>query len=121
MAQLKSGLELKDGETLVMELEAELWATSANPFAQALGSKRVVEVYNAISCYVFNTGRRVKYLLPTSVKEVGYTKEATCGCFCPSYHLYYESFTQSTSVLLSATSDAEAQKVVDSFYSAISN
>ena len=65
-------------------------------------------------------GRRVKYLLPTSVKEVGYTKEATCGCFCPSYHLYYESFTQSTSVLLSATSDAEAQKVVDSFYSAIS-
>lgn len=83
--------------------------------------KRVVEVYNAISCYVFNTGRRVKYLLPTSVKEVGYTKEATCGCFCPSYHLYYESFTQSTSVLLAATSDAEAQKVVDSFYSAISN
>ena len=142
MAQLKSGLELKDGETLVMELEAELWATSANPFAQALGSirrffamilgfrhkgflvitdKRVVEVYNVISCYVFNTGRRVKYLLPTSVKEVGYTKEATCGCFCPSYHLYYESFTQSTSVLLSATSDAEAQKVVDCFYSAISN
>lgn len=40
MAQLKSGLELKDGETLVMELEAELWATSANPFAQALGSIR---------------------------------------------------------------------------------
>ncbi len=40
MAQLKSGLELKDGETLVMELEAELWATSANPFAQALGAVR---------------------------------------------------------------------------------
>ena len=30
MADLKSGLILKDGEQLVMEIEAELWATSSN-------------------------------------------------------------------------------------------
>lgn len=140
MADTKSGVVMSEGESLILELEAELWAESSNPIAQALGTirrviamvlgfrrkgfivitnKRVVEVYNEISCYVFNTARRVKYLLPSSVKEVGYNKTATCGCFCPSYHLYYDAFTQRTSVLLSATSDAEAQKVVDAFYSAI--
>lgn len=138
--KLKSGLVLSEGETVVVELEAELWAESSNPIAQMLGTirrliafvfgfrhkgfvvitnKRVVEVYNVISCYVFNTSRRVKYLLPSSIKEVGYNKEATCGFFCPAYYLYYESFTQKTSVQLTALDDAEAQKVVDAFYSAI--
>ncbi len=140
MADTKSGIVLSEGETLVMELEAELWAESSNPIAQVLGSirrviamifgfrckgfvvitnKRVVEVYNEISCYVFNTARRVKYLLPSSIKEVGYNKTATCGFFCPAYHLYYDAFTQRRSVLLAALDDAEAQKVVDSFYTAI--
>ena len=56
------------------------------------------------------------------MKEVGYFKEGTfCGCFCQSYNLYYDAFTQRTSVLLSSVdSDAEAQKVVEAFYNAIS-
>lgn len=33
MAYLKSGLNLEEGENLVMEIEAELWATSSNPIA----------------------------------------------------------------------------------------
>lgn len=33
MADLKSGLILEPGESLVMEIEAELWATSSNPIA----------------------------------------------------------------------------------------
>lgn len=37
MSDLKSGLILEDGESLVMEIEAELWATSSNPMAMALG------------------------------------------------------------------------------------
>ena len=140
MSDLKSGLILGEGETLVMELEAELWATSSNPIAMALGNlkkfvakilgtkrtgflvltnKRVVEVSNMISCYVFNIGRTVKYLLPSSVKEIGYTKAATCGMFCPAYYLYYESFTQTTSILLSGADEAAAQKTVDAFYKAI--
>ena len=141
MAGLKSGVILEQGESLVMELEAELWATSSNPLAMAIGNiqkfinkilgfkksgfvvitnKRVVEVSTTINCYVFKTGRDVKYLLPSSVKEVGYERVATCGCFCPAFYLYYEGHTQKTSVLLSGANEAEAQKVVDAFYRAIS-
>jgi hypothetical protein len=141
MADLKSGLILEEGETLVMEIEAELWATSSNPIAVALGkvkkffakicghkqngflvitNKRVVEVTNNIECYCINAGRTVKYLLPSSVKEIGYIKAATCGLFCPAYYLYYESFTQTTRVMLSGADETAAQKTVDAFYKAIS-
>jgi len=140
MSELKSGLVLDADETLIMEIEAELWATSANPLAKIIGkvqkfiakilgtrvngfliitNKRVVEVSNTVHCYCFHVGRHVKYLLPSSVKEIGYTKEATCGCFCPAYYLYYESFTQTTQVLLTSDSDEEAQKTVDAFYKAV--
>ncbi|MDR1592784.1 MAG: hypothetical protein LBS16_07920 [Prevotellaceae bacterium] len=143
MANLKSGLILGEGENLVMELEAELWASSSNPLAKLIGSvikflnlllgnkrqgfvvitnKRVVEVIQFKALWVLNTGKNVKYLLPSSVKEVGYTKQGTCfGCFCQSYHLYYDAFTQRTSVLLSDVDEAGAQKVVDAFYKAISS
>ncbi|MBP7210805.1 MAG: hypothetical protein KBA02_06390 [Paludibacteraceae bacterium] len=142
MKNLKSGLILNEGESLVMELEAELWASSSNPLAKMIGSiiklinlilgnkrngyivitdKRVVEVIQYKSLWVLNTGKNVKYILPSSVKEVGYSKEGTCfGCFCQSYNLYYDSFTQRTSVLLTVDDETEAQKVVDSFYKAIS-
>lgn len=143
MANLKSGLILNDDEQLVCELEAELWASSANPIAKLIGTivkfinlilgnkrqgfivitnKRVVEVVQYKALWIFNVGKNLKYVLPSSVKEVGYTKEGTfCGCFCQSYNLYYDAFTQRTSVLLSnVDSEAEAQKVVDAFYKAIS-
>ncbi|MDR1543169.1 MAG: hypothetical protein LBS50_01910 [Prevotellaceae bacterium] len=143
MANLKSGLILGEGENLVMELEAELWASSSNPMAKLIGSvvkflnlllgnkrqgfvvitnKRVVEVIQFKALWILNAGKNVKYLLPSSVKEVGYTKEGTCfGCFCQSYNLYYDAFTQRTSVLLSDVDEAGAQKVVDAFYKAISS
>ena len=140
--QLKSGLILNEGEKLVIELEAELWATSQNPIAKLIGQirkllalitgskregyivitdKRVVEIIQAKACWVFNQGKNVKYVLPSSVKEVGYTREgACCGCFCQAYNLYYDAFTQRTSVLLPVTEETEAQKIVDAFYKAIS-
>ena len=98
MKNLKSGLILNEGESLVMELEAELWASSSNPLAKMIGSiiklinlilgnkrngyivitdKRVVEVIQYKSLWVLNTGK-IKYILPSSVKEVGYSKEGTC-------------------------------------------
>ena len=142
MANLKSGLILGEDEKLVVELEAELWATSSNPIALLIGKiikfinllfgnkrqgyvvitdKRVVEIIQFKSFWVLNSGKNVKYVLPSSVKEVGYTKEGTCfGCFCQSYNLYYDAFTQRTSVLLSDVDEAGAQKVVDAFYKAIS-
>ncbi len=142
MANLKSGLILGEDEHLVVELEAELWATSSNPIARLIGGiikfinlifgnkrqgyvvitdKRVVEIIQYKALWVLNAGKNVKYVLPSSVKEVGYTKEGTCfGCFCQSYNLYYDAFTQRTSVLLSDVDEAGAQKVVDAFYKAIS-
>lgn len=141
MADLKSGLILEDGESLVMEIEAELWATSSNPIAIALGqikkffakifghtrngylvitNRRVVEITKEIVCYCVNKGTTVKYLLPSSVKEIGYIRESTCGCLCPAFYLYYEGFTQRTSVMLSGADDKTAQKTVDAFYKAIS-
>ena len=141
MSDLKSGLILEEGESLVMEIEAELWATSSNPMAMALGqieksiakilgrkvegylvitNKRVVEVSKEIVCYCFNKGTTVKYLLPSSIKEIGYIRQATCGFFCPAFYLYYEGFTQRTSVMLSGADEKTAQKTVDAFYKAIS-
>lgn len=141
MSDLKSGLILEEGESLVMEIEAELWATSSNPLAIALGqirkffakilgyrvngflvitNKRVVEVKKVIECYCFNTGTTVKYVLPSSVKEIGYERTSTCGCFCPAYYLYYESFTQRTRVMLSGADEKTAQKTLDALYKAIS-
>ena len=141
MAELKSGIVLNDGEKLVMELEAELWASSANPIAQLWGKirkffaallgnkvegylvitdKRVVEVLQAKACWVLNAGKNVKYVLPSSVKEIGYSKEGSfLGCFCQTYYLFYESFTQRTNVQLKVSEEAEAQKVVNAFYAAI--
>lgn len=143
MANLRSGLILDEGENLVMELEAEMWAESSNFFAKIIGTivkfinlllgnrrkgflvitdKRVVEVLHLKALWVFNVGCYMRYLLPSSVKEVGYSKEGTCcGCFCQAYHIFYDSFTQRTSVHVSSIdSDAEAQKIVMAFYKAIS-
>jgi len=138
--EMKSGLILMEGETLVMEIEAELWATSSNPVARFFGAiakffatifgyrksgyivvtnKRVVQVEKVVTCYCCGGGKNVKYLLPSSLKEVGFIKMATCGCFCPAYYLYFEAFTQRTQVLLKGVDEAGAQKTVDAFYRAI--
>ena len=135
---------MAENETLIAELEAELWATSSNPIAKLIGQvikflnlllgnkrkgyivitdKRVVEIIQFQALWVFNVGKNVKYVLPSSVKEVGYLMEGTCfGCFCQAYSLYYDSFTQRTSVLLAdVNSDQGAQRLVDAFYKAISS
>jgi hypothetical protein len=140
MAALASGLMLAEDEKLVMEIEAELWAVSSNPLARFLGSfykiiamilgfrqkgfwvitdKRVVEIATQINCWCITTGRQIKYVLPSSVKEIGYERAATFGCFCPAYYLYYESFTQRSSVLLKGADEAGALKAADAFYAAI--
>ena len=140
MAELKSGVILEPGENLVMEIEAELWAVSSNPIAVLFGrinkviaaifgtrrkgflvitDKRVIEVTDLIRCYVFHTNKTVKFVLPSSVKEIGYEKETVCGIFCPAYNLYYESFTQKTMVMLKGANEAKANEKVKAFYKAI--
>ncbi len=141
MGKLKSGVVLSEGEEVVLELEAELWASSSNFIAQFFGkimrvlymilgctrhgyvvltNRRVIEVAQTRLCYVFNSSKAVKYVLPSSVKEVGYTKEATfCGCFCQAYTFYYDAFTQRTAIMLKGADEREAQSVVDKFYNVI--
>jgi len=140
MAQLKSGFTLASGENLVMELECELWAASSNPIAKMIGEvqriimgllgfkmkgfviitdKRVVEIGVQTACYIFTIGRQVKYLIPNSIKEVGYIRKAACGLFCPAFYLYYEGHTQATSILLKDADEAQALKTTDAFYAAI--
>jgi hypothetical protein len=142
MAELKSGIMLAENENLVMEIEAELWATSSNPIARFIGAiqrviamifgfrkkgfliitdRRVVEVTTQINCWCITTGRQVKYVLPSSVKEIGYDRTATCGCCCPMYHLYYESFTQRTAVQLKGVDESGALKAANAFYAAITH
>ena len=143
MSQLKSGVILRPGEELVIEMEAQLWASSSNPIAKLIGSilkflymligvrrdgyvvltnQRVIEVISCKACWVFNTSKNVRYVLSSSVKEVGYNKEGTfLGCFCQNYVLYYDSFTQRTAIQLDIVGgDSEAQALVDKFYATIS-
>lgn len=142
MSNLKSGVALANDENLIIELEAELWATSSNPIARFFGfirkivnlifgikqngyvvltDKRVIEVLDVKACWVFNTGKSIKYVMPSSVKEVGYLKEGTfCGCFCPAYHLYYDAFTQRTSVQLKGMDENETLELVNKFYNTVS-
>ena len=138
MSKPKSGIVLSEGEEVILDLEAELWASSSNPIAQFFGSilriiymilgctrkgyivltnERLVEIAQTRLCYVFNSSKAVKYVLPASIKEVGYTKEATCcGCFCQAYTLYYDAFTQRTAILLKGEDEKGAQRIVDEFY-----
>jgi hypothetical protein len=142
MATLASGLMLEEDEKLIMEIEAELWATSSNPIARFFGAiskviamifgfrkkgylvltdKRVIEFSTQINCWCVTTGRQVKYVLPSSVKEIGYKRASTCGCFCPAYRLYYDAFTQHTEVLLKGADEAGALKAANAFYAAIAH
>lgn len=137
----KSDIVLSPGEEIILELEAELWASSSNPIARLFGAvlriiymilgirakgfvvltnKRIVEQRQNILCWCFNAAKEVKYVLPSSVKEVGYAREATfCGCFCQAYTFYYDAFTQRTSILLKGADEDEAIKVTNAFYNFI--
>ena len=140
MSQLKSGVALAEGERLVMEIEAELWARSSNPITRLIGAvqrifaliigyrkkgfliitdQRVIVVAQITQCYVFVTDKIIKYVLPSSVKEVGYTKTATCGFLCPRYELFYESFTDGIAVQLKGGKESDALNAANAFYAAL--
>ncbi|MEE1222510.1 MAG: hypothetical protein UHL07_03105 [Bacteroidaceae bacterium] len=139
----KPQIALEEGEVIVAQLEAELWATSQNPLARLIGqivriinlilgnrrdgfititNKRVFETIHFQQCWVFNSSTTTRIILPSSVKEVGYSKEGTfLGCFCQAYSLFYEGHTTCTQVLLKDVySDADAMDLVTKFYQAIS-
>lgn len=141
MSNLKSGIALSQGEELILEMQAELWSSSSNVIARFFGAisrifallfgfkkkgyvvltnKRVIEVRQNIACWCFNTRKEVKYILPNSVKEVGYVKVGTfCGCCCQAYSLYYDAFTQRTAIQLKGMHEEETIALVNTFYKTI--
>jgi len=140
MAALASGIELAEDEKLVMEIEAELWATGSGPIARFIGGikkfiamifgfrkrgfliitdKRVVEISEQIGCWCVVTGRHVKNVMPNSVKEIGYVKAAACGCFCHAHYLYYVGATQRTSIQMKGADESAVFKAAEAFYEVI--
>jgi len=136
----KSGVKLDDGEQIVVELEADLYARSANPFAQAAGSllrlidkifgnknavfvvvtnKRVIEVREHKVCYVFVTQRVTLNVLPQNVLEVGYERKAQLGCFCPAYNIFYTCHTGGRSLMVRGLNEEGAAKAAKQFFDAV--
>ncbi len=137
----KSGIILAKDESLEIGIEAELWASSSNIISRILGgiarflafltgvrrngfllltNKRLIEVSQLKLCWVFNASKNVKTIMPSSIKEVGYYSEGTfLGCFCQAYHLYYEAYTQKTSVLLKNANEEDAEYLSNSIYNTI--
>jgi hypothetical protein len=140
MSELPSGFSLAEGETLIMKIDAALMVAIYNPLlrlivailkfiAMILGfrtkgfliitDRRVVEVWEHIGCWCINLGRQVSYVKPNSIKEVGFEKRTTCGCFCPVYCLYYKALTRHTAVKMKGADESTVLKTVEAFYTAI--
>jgi len=136
----KSGVKLDDGEQIVVELEAELYARSANPFAQAAGSllrlldrifgnknsvfvvvtnKRIIELREHKVCYVFVTQRVVLNVLPQNVLDVGYERKAMIGCCCPAYTIFYNCHSGGRELMVRGLNEDGAAKAAKTFFDAI--
>ncbi|MBP7552929.1 MAG: hypothetical protein KA885_05835 [Spirochaetes bacterium] len=139
----KPDVKLIDGEQIVIQIEAELWAGSSNPMVRFLAgitkfvskilgyrkkgfliitNKRVIEYTEEIQCYCYVSSKETKIVIPSSVKEIGYSRAATfMGICCPAYFLYYDAHTQRTMVQLKGGSDFIAMDYVNKFYAAITS
>ncbi|HMV42888.1 MAG TPA: hypothetical protein PK079_25375 [Leptospiraceae bacterium] len=133
-------IKLLEGEQKVFELEADFWNRGSNPIqkffgnvlrviSKILGHKihgklivtnmRALEVKETIDWYCFSTKKEVKLLTKTSIKEIGYEMEKVCLVFCPTYSLYYEGTTQSTSIAIENGSDDLLIDLIGKFYNVI--
>jgi hypothetical protein len=112
MTSLQSGVTLLENETLVLEMDAELYITSSCAilrffhgiirfFAQILGfkkrgflvitNKRFVEVYNQIIFWVINIRKYVKSIPLERIEgEVDYVRKGTFAFLFRAYQLYYD-------------------------------
>ena len=141
MAATKSGVVLQDGEQLIVELEAELWATTSNFFLnmgltimkvimKILGTsmkgfvvvtnKRIIEVNTKKVCFVFTMSREIKCIMPHCLLNVGYAREGTLACFCPVYCLVYGGHSMMPRrVRLKGFDEDQAAKLAGEVFNAI--
>ena len=142
MANIHSQIKFMDDERIIAEVEAQLWATNSNPIIRFIGrvirfiamllgmrnrfhliitNKRIIEIGETIECYCFTTKRTIRYVTPSSVKQVGYSKAATCGICCSAYYLFYCAQTQYTCILVDTSNESAVREVVEAFYKLISD
>ncbi|EKR73091.1 hypothetical protein LEP1GSC041_1451 [Leptospira noguchii str. 2006001870] len=133
-------ITLLPGEEKVFELEADFWNRGSNPIqkfignfmriiAKIFGTKirgklvitnlRALEMKETVQCYCIPTKREVKLLTKNSIKEVGYEMDKICLVFCPTYSLYYEAHTQSTTIAVQNGSDEQMLDLLAKFYNVI--
>ena len=140
--ELKSGYKLENDEQLVMEVEANLRETSANPISRLIGelmdlialilggstkaflvitNKRVALVVKEKRFWVIEKSSYVENIMPQSVSVVGYSKTGTCCCglFCKKYELFFDSATRSRVMTLYSTDEEAAKAIVDAFYNTL--
>jgi len=106
---MKSKIMPMEGETIIAEIEGEMWAASSNPIARLIGkilkilnlilgirqagylvltSNRIIFYKKSVALWVFPTFLESSSLLPQAVSSVGYIRKGSfLGCFCPTYYL----------------------------------
>jgi hypothetical protein len=141
MASLQSGLVLQDGESLRLEIKANLVVTS--PFLPlrfvlevirhatlilgfrkegylVITNKRVSEIYRQRFLWFFYARKTVNNIRLYNIKEVDYTRKGTFAFFFRRFHLYYDrQFTRVYGILTGIGEEA-TQKAVNTFFTAIS-
>jgi hypothetical protein len=139
MTSLQSGVTLLDNETLVLEMDAELYVTSSCAFlrfihgiirffAQILGfrkrgflvvtNKRFVEVYNQIIFWIINIRKYVKSIPLERIEgEVDYVKKGTFAFLFRAYQLYYNKRTnRRVYVILRGLEEQDAHAAANAVY-----
>ena len=139
---LQSGVSLMEGETLVVEIEAEMYDTGSGPLGRILGifNKIVAKLTGSVAkghlvvtdkrvavsavqkfCCVFTRSREIMYVLPNSVYKIGWSRAGTIACFCPTYNLWYSTkHGDGKNIRLIGADEATAAKAADAFFKAVS-
>lgn len=137
---IDQNLPMLPGEELAFQLEADMWNMGNNPIQRAIGTfmktvgkflgfkvkghvsvtnKRVLVTSETIKCYVFKTASTTKVLNPTSILEVGYSRKAMFGLFCPTNFFYYAGHTDVVEIAVSGASEDQMKEYVNKFYQAL--
>jgi hypothetical protein len=141
MTPLKSGINLLDNETLIAEVDAGLYITSAfvilrfiQGFLRFIGlifgfrkrgylvitNKRFVEVYDQIIFWVLKIRKNVRSVPLCAIKkDVGCVKKGTFAFLFRSYQLYYERFWRRVYAVLRGLDEGEAYRITNAAYKAL--
>jgi hypothetical protein len=140
MSSLKSGIVLPENESLLLEVEADLYGTS--PFllfgialeilrcvAQVFGikkrgylvitNKRVVEVYQQFFLWGVQGRKKIRFFRLDRLSAIGYNRKGTFACFCRAWHLFYYRSWLRIYAVLKGRDEGEAQRAAAILFNAV--